>query len=283
MIQLSEVIIPGCFPTTPLHIIMQGSRFKNWFSSLETICSLFLRLGVKPFVSKFLPNSPDAPLPGNPWRLFQKSTPAARHDRPSTARPQKLLKQSAQGKRAICFKSSSQQPVTGVRQRPDPTARPERLLKQSAQGKRIVCLKSSSQQPATTGRPRPAPTVRSDELLQQWALGIRAVCFKSPSWRPVTTSRPRPALTACSDRLLKQSALTVSNLRRLFKSQSRWPVTDVRPQTFESIGARNPCRLFQKSIPAARHGRPSPWRPALTNFWNKRRPIRSPFQYCPSI
>ena len=28
-------------------------------------------------------------------------------------------------------------------------------------------------------------------------------------------------------------------------------------QTSETIGARNPCRLFQKSFPAARHGRPS--------------------------
>ena len=42
-------------------------------------------------------------------------------------------------------------------------------------------------------------------------------------------------------------------------------------QTFETISVRNPCRLFQKYISAARHGRPS--RPALTNFWNKRRPI----------
>ena len=48
--------------------------------------------------------------------------------------------------------------------------------------------------------------------------------------------------------------------------KSLW--TDVRDGppglTFETIGVRNPCLLFQKSIPAARHGRPS--RPALTNF-----------------
>ena len=51
-------------------------------------------------------------------------------------------------------------------------------------------------------------------------------------------------------RLLKQS---VQGTRAVcFKNPSRQPVTDVRPQTFETIGARNRCRLFQKSIPAAR-------------------------------
>ena len=35
-------------------------------------------------------------------------------------------------------------------------------------------------------------------------------------------------------------------------------------RTSATFGARNPCRLFQKSIPAARHGRPS------TDFWNNR-------------
>ena len=68
----------------------------------------------------------------------------------------------------------------------------------------------------------------------------RAFCFKSPTQQPVTDVRPRPAPTARSDGLLKQSA---------------W-------------GIRAVC---QKSIPAARHGRPSPL--ALTNFWNKQRPI----------
>ena len=144
-----------------------------------------------------------------------------------TARSDRLLKQSAPGSRAVCFKSSSQQPATTVRPRPAPTARSDRLLKQSAPGIRAVCFKSSSQQPVTTVRPRPAPTARSDELLQQSAPGIRAVCFKSPSRRPVTAVRPRPAPTARSDELLQQ------------------------------IGARNLCRLFQKSVPAARHGRPS--------------------------
>ena len=42
---------------------------------------------------------------------------------------------------------------------------------------------------------------------------------------------------------------------------------------YVSLHGRMGRRLFQKSISAARHGRPS--RPALTNFWNKRRPIRS--------
>ena len=72
------------------------------------------------------------------------------------------------------------------------------------------------------------------------------------------------------------------SLRRLLQKSIRadrgvGPWTDSRDGppgwTFETIGTRKPCHLFQKSIPAARHGRPS--RPALTNFWNKRRPILS--------
>ena len=55
------------------------------------------------------------------------------------------------------------------------------------------------------------------------------------------------------------------------------PWTDSRDgppgRTFETNGTASLRRLFQKSVPAARHGRPP--RPALTNFWNKRRPIRS--------
>ena len=51
-------------------------------------------------------------------------------------------------------------------------------------------------------------------------------------------------------------------------------------QTFETIGARNPCRLFQKSIPGGPsrpsvHGRLP--RPTLTNFCNNRRQESVPF------
>ena len=133
---------------------------------------------------------------------------------------------------------------------PPPTARSDRLLKQSAWGTRAVCFKSPSQRPVTDVRPRPAPTARSDWLLKQSAQGSRAICFKSPSQRPVTDGRPRPA-----------------------PHGPLW-------QTSETIGVRNSCRLFQKSIPAARHGRPStarPPRPALTDFWNNRREELVPF------
>ena len=133
---------------------------------------------------------------------------------------------------------------------PPPTARSDRLLKQSAWGTRAVCFKSPSQRPVTDVRPRPAPTAHSDWLLKQSAQGSRAICFKSPSQRPVTDGRPQPA-----------------------PHGPLW-------QTSETIGVRNSCRLFQKSIPAARHGRPStarPPRPALTDFWNNRREELVPF------
>ena len=63
-------------------------------------------------------------------------------------------------------------------------------------------------------------------LLQQSAPGIRAVCFKSPS---------RQARHGCPSTARPHGPL--------------W-------QTSETIGVRNPCRLFQKFIPAARHGQP---------------------------
>ena len=54
----------------------------------------------------------------NPCRLFKKVHPAARHGQPSTARSDKLLKQSAWGIRAVCFKSPFRRPVTDVRHGP---------------------------------------------------------------------------------------------------------------------------------------------------------------------
>ena len=148
--------------------------------------------------------------------------------------------------------------------------------------------KVHSRRPVTAVRPRPAPTARSDELLQQSAPGICAVCFKSPSRRPV----PRPALTDFCNNRRKESVPFVSKVRPGGPSRpavhGRLPrpaltdfwnnrrqesvpfVSKVRPGgpsrlsvhdpiwlTFETIGVRNPCRLFQKSIPAARHGCPS--------------------------
>ena len=98
-----------------------------------------------PFVSKVHPSGPSRPAVHGPlWltfetigtrkpcHLFQKSIPAGRHDRPSTARSDGILKQSAPGICAVCFKCPSRRPVTAVRPRPDPTARSGGLLQQSA-------------------------------------------------------------------------------------------------------------------------------------------------------
>ena len=166
-----------------------------------------------PFVSKVHPSGPSR---------------TAVHGPPPTARSDRLLKQSAWGTRAVCFKSPSQRPVTDGRPRPAPTVRSDGLLKQSAWGTRAVCFKSPSQRPVTDVRPRPAPTVRSDGLLQHSAPGIRAICFKSPSQQPVTASLPRSALTASYDRLLKHLASEIHLIN-----------------------------FFRKPIAAARQGRPS--------------------------
>ena len=88
---------------------------------------------------------------------------------------------------------------------------------------------------ARHGRPS---TARSDWLLKQSAQGSHAICFKSPFQWSVATGRPRPAPTALSDGLLKQSA------------------------------QRKLCHLFQKSIPAARHGQPSTARSHGPLWWN---------------
>ena len=233
----------------------------------------------------------------NSCRLFQKSIPAARHGRPSTARPPRpaltdfwnnrreelvpfvskvhpsgpsrtaihgppptarsdgLLKQSAWGTRAVCFKSPSQRPVTDGRPRPAPTVRSDGLLKQSAWGTRAVCFKSPSQRPVTDVRPRAAPTVRSDGLLQHSAPGIRAICFKSASQQPVTASLPRSALTASYDRLLKHLASEIHLINFFSKAHrsgpSRPSVHDPLSQpalthTVKAIFIENCC--FSKSI-----------------------------------
>ena len=277
-----------------------------------------------PFVSKVHPSGSSRQAVHDPlWRnsetigarnlcrLFQKYTPAARHDRPSTARSDGILKQSAQGICAVCFKSTSQRPVTDVRPRPAPTARSDWLLQQSAPGIRAVCFKSPSRggpsrpvvhgplwrTSATIGARNPcrlfqksvpaarhgrSSTARSDELLQQSAPGIRAVCFKSPSRRPVTAGRPRPAPTARSDGLLQQSAPGIRAV--CFKSPSRRPVTAVRPRPAltnfcnnrrqESVPFVSKVRPGGPSRPSV-HG-PTP-RPALVDFCNNRRQESVPF------
>ena len=266
----------------------------------------------------------------NPCRLFQKFISAARHGRPSTARSDELLQQSAPGIRAVCFKSPSRRPVTASRPRPALTnfcnnrrqesvpfvskvhpSGPSRpavhgpLWRTSATiGARNPCrLFQKSIKAARHGQPS---TARSDELLQQSAPGIRAVCFKSPSRRPVTASRPRPALTNFCNNRRQESVPFVSKVHP--SGPSRPAVHGPLWRTSATIGARNPCRLFQKSIQAARHGQPSTARsdellqqsapgiravcfkspskrpvtashprPALTNFCNNRRQESVPF------
>ena len=113
------------------------------------------------------------------------------------------------------------------------------------------------------------------------AWGIRAVCLKKsiPS-----ACHDRPS-TACSHDPLWKTFETIEARKTCRLFQKSIPATrhgrpsTARPhgplwQTSETNGTRNLCRLFQKFIPATRHGRPS--RPALTNFWNKRRPYGRP-------
>ena len=118
----------------------------------------------------------------------------------------------------------------------------------------------------------------SGNRVKQSATGIRAVCFKSPSHQPVTVVHgmfPRPALkdfwnnTVEARKTCRLFQKSIPAARHGRPSTNR---TNNGPlwRTLETIGVRNPCLLFQKSIPVARHGRPS--RTALTNFWNKRRP-----------
>ena len=106
----------------------------------------------------------------NLCRLFQKSVPAARHGRPSTAGSHgPLWRTSATiGTRNLCRLFQKVRPGGPSR----PAVRPGGPSRLSVHG--------------------PPPTARSYGLLKQSAWGIRAVCFKSPSQRPVTDVRHGP-------------------------------------------------------------------------------------------
>ena len=107
----------------------------------------------------------------NPCRLFQKSIPAARHGQPSTARSDGLLKQSAWRIRAVCFKSPSQRPVTASRPRPTLTDFWNNRREESVP---FV----SKVHPG--GPSRTSVTARSDELLKQTAPHKAAMMAGSP-------------------------------------------------------------------------------------------------------
>ena len=96
-----------------------------------------------------------------------------------------------------------------------------------------------------------------------------------PSRTSVHDLPPRPALTDFWNNRREESVPFVSKVHPAARQGQPSMARPHGPlwQTSETIGMRNPCGLFQKSILAARHGRPS--RPALTNFWDKRRPIRT--------
>ena len=310
-----------------------------------------------PFVSKVHPSGPSRPAvhgplwltfetigTRKPYHLFQKSIPAARHDRPSTARSGWLLKQSAQGSRAICFKSPSQRPVTTGRPRPALTEFWNNRRQESVPFVSKVHPGGPSRLSVHGPTPRPALVDFCNNRREESVPFVSKVHPSRPSRTSVHGRLPRPAMTdfwnnrrqesvpfvskvhpggpsrpaGCHGPLWRTSAtIGARNPCRLFQ-KSVPAARHGRPSTAgphgplwhtsATIGARNPCRLFQKSVPAARHGRPStarphgplwwtfatigvrnlcrlfqksisaarhgrPSRPALTNFWNKRRPI----------
>ena len=206
----------------------------------------------------------------NPCRLFQKSVPVARHGRPSTARSDELLQQSAPGIRAVCFKSPFRRPVTDVRPRPALT----NFCNNRRQESVPFVSKVRSGGPSRTavhGRlPRPALTDFCNNRRQESVPFVSKVHPSGPS-RPAVHGplwRTSATIAARNPCRLFQKSVPAARHGRPSTARPHGPLW----WTFATIGVRNPCRLFQKSIPAARHGRPS--RPALTNFWNKRRPIR---------
>ena len=262
-----------------------------------------------PFVSKVHPSGPSrtavhgpAPRPaltdfwnnrrGKLCHSFQKSIPAARHGRPSTASPPRPALTDFWNNRReelvpFVSKVHPSGPSRTAVHGPPPTARSDRLLKQSAWGTRAVCFKSLSQRPVTDVRPRPAPHGPLWQTSE--TIGVRNSCRLFQKSIPAAR-HGRPSTASPHGPLWRTSeTIGVGSFAIRFKSPSQRPVTDVRPrpaphgplwQTSETIGVRNLCRLFQKSIPAARHGRPStarPPRPALTDFWNNRREELVPF------
>ena len=147
-------------------------------------------------------------------------------------------------------------------------------------GSYAIRFKSPSQRPVTDVRPRPAPTARSDGLLKQSAWEAMPFVSKvhpsGPSRTSVHGPPPRPALT---DFWNNRRGKLCHSFQKSIPAARHGRPSMARPhgplwQTSETIGVRNSCRLFQKSIPAARHGRPStarPPRPSLIDFWNNRR------------
>ena len=134
-------------------------------------------------------------------------------------------------------------------------------------GSYAIRFKSPSQRPVTDVRPRPAPTARSDGLLKQSAWEAKPFVSKvhpsGPSRTSVHGPPPRPALTDFWNN--RREKLCHSFQKSIPAARHGRPST-ARPhgplwRTSETIGVRNSCRLFQKSIPAARHGRPSTARP----------------------
>ena len=243
-----------------------------------------------PFVSKVHPSGPSRtavhgppPRPaltdfwnnrrGKLCHSFQKSIPAVRHGRPSTASPPRPALTDFWNNRReelvpFVSKVHPSGPSRTAVHGPPPTARSDRLLKQSAWGTRAVCFKSPSQRPVTDGRPRPAPHGPLWQTSE--TIGVRNSCRLFQKSIPAarhgrpSTARPHGPLWRTSE------TIGVGSFAIRFKSPSQRPVTDVRPRpaphgplwwTSETIGVRNSCRLFQKSIPAARHGRPSTARP----------------------
>ena len=120
---------------------------------------------------------------------------------------------------------------------------------------------------------RPTLTNFCNNRHQEFVPFVSEVHPGGPSRPSVHGPHPRPALTDFWNNRRQESMLFVSKVHP--SSPSRLAVHGPLWQTSETIGVRNPCRLFQKftQLPV-RASRP---RPALTDFWNNRREESVPF------
>ena len=198
----------------------------------------------------------------NPRRLFQKSIPAARHDRPSTARSDWLLKQSAQGSRAICFKSPSQRPVTTGRPRPALTEFWNNRRQESVPFVSKVHPGGPSRLSVHGPTPRPALVDFCNNRREESVPFVSKVHPSRPSRTSVHGRLPRPALTDFWNNRRQESVPFVPALTDFWNNRRQESVPFVPALTDFWNNQR------QESVPFV---------PALTDFWNNRRQEFVPF------
>ena len=221
---------------------------------------------------------------------FQKSIPAARHGRPSTARPHGPLWRTSEtigvGSYAIRFKSPSQRPVTDARPRPAPTARSDGLLKQSAWEAMPFVSKVHPSGPSRTPvhgpPPRPALTDFWNNRREELVPFVWKVHPSGPSRLSVHGPPPRPALTDFWNNRREELVPFVSKVHPSGPSRLSVHGPTPRPALVDFCNNRreesvpfvskvHPSRPSRTSV----HGRLP--RPALTDFWNNRRKEAVPF------